>query len=372
MSSTSSSSNVSFRLNGVNLFLTYPQCRVLPKDAEAVVKGKLKHYEWSIWGSELHEDGSPHLHAFVRLSKPCDLRTPNCLDLVTTGGVVSHGNYQVAKNPTSVLDYVIKGGDFQCFNVLLDNARAMFTAAGRKRNATELIIEEMAKGKDITEIAQEHPEHITFCMLNKSKLESFFAQTMLVKARPKSIFAKAQPKSPASQSDIQICDWLNQNLLQARSFSQKQLWIAGPTCFGKTTLKCGLEAILRTYSVPNEEFYDEYKDSLFDLVVFDEYTPSGCKTIGWMNQFCDGSTAPLRQKGHQTVKRKNQPVIVFSNFQLREIYSKCSEQIFATIERRFLQVHLLAPINIELLTAEPPSMDSNLSTTEATVAPIIE
>jgi len=361
-SSSSSSTNVVFRLHGVNLFLTYPQCSILPKDAETALSTKLKHYEWSIWGSELHEDGSPHLHAFVRLRKPCNFTTPTCLDLLAPGGVVGHGNYQVARDPAAVLDYVIKGGKVECFNVSLANARAMFTAAGRKRNATELIMEEMSKGKDVTEIAEEYPEHYTFCMLHRDRLESFFTQKRLVELRPKLTFAKAQTQFPPTQWDSEICQWLNKNLLKPREFSQKQLWIHGPTEHGKTTLKNRLSTMLRIYTVPNEDFYDEYKDNLFDLVVFDEYTPSGCKTIGWMNQFCDGSEMPLRQKGKQIVKRKNLPVMVLSNHSMREIYSKCSEITFAAIRRRFIEVELGAPMKMDLETAEQQPMDSSSAT----------
>jgi len=346
-----SETNVSntFRLHGTNLFLTYPDCPISATDAEASVKRKLKNYEWSIWGNELHEDGTPHLHAFVRLSKPCNMVSPNCLDIVGTGGVARHGNYQVAREPTNVLDYVCKGGKMECFGIDLANARAMFTSAGRKRNATELIMEELDKGKDITEIAREHPEHMTFCMLHKDRLESFFAQSVLAQHRPKLIFEKAVPKcSEPMPWDSALCHWLNQNIGKPRAFSQKQLWVHGPTKHGKTTLFLELGKMCRTYTVPKEDFYDDYKDSLYDLVVFDEYCPSECKKVSWLNQFVDGAPCPLRIKCKQTVKKLNLPVIIFSNYSMRQIYHKVSEPIFATIERRFEEIALGAPIEVEL------------------------
>jgi len=357
-SSSSSTTNVVFRLSGVNLFLTYPQCSILPKDAEAALSKKLKHYEWSIWGSELHEDGSPHLHALVHLRKPCDFRTSTCLDLLTSGGVVSHGNYQVARDPAAVLDYVIKGGKMECFNVALADARALFTSAGRKRNATEMIMQELEAGKDITTVAFENPEHMTFIMLHKDKLESFYAHRILAQHRPILTFAKAQPKSQEVMPwDSQICQWLNQNIGQTRPFSQKQLWVHGPTKHGKTTLYLELCKMCRTYTVPKEDFYDDYKDSLYDLIVFDEYCPSECKKISWLNQFVDGSPCPLRIKGKQTVKKSNLPVIVFSNYSLRQIYSKVNDTIYATIERRFTEIALGAPLEVALIAAEPPPTD---------------
>lgn len=349
MDSVSSSTDVSssFRLTGVNLFLTYPDCPISAKDAEASIKRKLKNYEWSIWGNELHADGTPHLHAFVRLSNRCNLSSPTCLDIVGTGGVARHGNYQAARDPTNVLDYVVKGGQVECFNIDLANARAMFTSAGRKRNATELIMDELQKGKDITEVAREFPEHSTFIMLHMDRIEKFFAQSVLSQARPKLTFEKAQPTSLSPMPwDVALCQWLNLNINQPRAFSQKQLWLWGPTCHGKTTLKIQLETMCRIYSVPNEDFYNEYKDTLFDLVIFDEY--HGQKTIQWINSFVDGSVTPLRQKGNQTVKRKNLPIIILSNLSIRQCYHKVSESIFATINRRFEEIALGAPIDITL------------------------
>lgn len=358
MDIVSSSSDVpsTFRLQGTNLFLTYPDCPISAKDAEASVKRKLKHYEWSIWGNEIHLDGSPHLHAFVRLSKPCDMRTPTCLDIVGTGGVARHGNYQVARSPAGSLEYVVKDGQVECFNIDLGTARAMFTSAGRKRNATELIMEELDKGKDITTVAFENPDHMTFIMLHKDKLETFYAHRILAQHRPQLTFEKAQPGSLSPMPwDLALCQWLNQNIGQKRAFSQKQLWVHGPTKHGKTTLFMELSKLCRTYTVPKENFYDDYKDSLYDLVVFDEYCPSECKTISWLNQFVDGSPCPLRIKGKQTVKKTNLPVIVFSNYSLRQIYSKVSEPIFATVDRRFEEIALGAPIDILLVSKSTDS-----------------
>jgi len=349
----SSSSSRPFRLNGINLFLTYPQCSVPSDFAEGALRSKLKHFEWAIIARENHADGHTHLHCFVHLSKPCNLTSPTCLDLVCPGGIVCHGNYQVARDPKASLDYVCKDGDLRCCGTTLEAARNCFSVAGKKRNATELIMEELDAGKDITEIGTDHPEHMTFIMLHMDRLINYHTQKTLAKARPALTFAKAQTAFPPHPEDSLICQWLNRNLLKERPFSKKQLWIHGPTCHGKTTLKNKLSECLRIYSVPNEDFYDDYKDTLYDLIVFDEYGHANCKTIQWLNAFVDGSTTPLRQKGKQTVKRKNLPVIILSNMSMREVYHKCSEPIFATVARRFLEIELKAPMEVEIVTAEP-------------------
>lgn len=361
MSDVSSSSN-GFRLAAKHLFLTYPQCDTTAEYVEGALRAKLKNLEWAVIATERHADGHTHFHVFVRLTKPSNFTSPTCLDLVLPGGSVSHGNYQGARDPGATLDYVCKDGDLRLVNTTLEAARACFTTAGRKRNATELIMQELDAGKDITEIGTEHPEHMTFIMLHMDRLTAYHTQKTLAKARPTLIFEKAQTTFPCRPEDVAVCNWLNANLMKVRPFSEKQLWIHGPTCHGKTTLKNTLSQCLRTYSVPNEDFYDDYKDTLYDLIIFDEYGHANCKTIQWLNAFVDGSTTPLRQKGKQTVKRKNLPIIVLSNMSIREIYHKCSEPIFETVSRRFVQVELKAPMEVQILTK-----DADVSTTPSPI-----
>nr|QXP07710.1 MAG: replication associated protein [Arizlama virus] len=370
VSTVSSSSNGSFRLQARNLFLTYPQCDAPSDFVEGALRAKLKHFEWAIIAREAHADGHAHLHAFVHLSKPCNFTSPTCLDLVCPGGTVSHGNYQGARDPAASLDYVCKDGDLRLCGTTLEAARSCFSVAGKKRNATALIMEELDAGKDITEIGTDHPEHMTFIMLHMDRLTNYHTQKTLAKARPALTFDKAQTGFPPHREDSEICQWLNRNLLKERPFSEKQLWIHGPTCHGKTTLKNKLSECLRIYSVPNEDFYDDYKDTLYDLIVFDEYGHANCKTIQWLNAFVDGSTTPLRQKGKQTVKRKNLPIIVLSNMSIREVYHKCSEPIFATVARRFHEVALTAPMEVQILTSVPAPIGNSGPTEGTDVIPI--
>jgi len=342
-----SSSSV-FRLNGRNLFLTYPQCDVPSDFVEGALRSKLKHFEWAVIARENHADGHTHLHCFVHLSKRCDFTTPACLDLVCPGGVTCHGNYQIARDPRASLDYVCKDGDLRFCNTTLEAARACFAVAGRKRTATELIMTELTAGKPLTRIAFDHPEHMTFIMLHMDRLQQFHTRTILDSATPLKKFVRAQAVFGQSQAwDLSIANWLNSNLFKtSRPLGTPQLWIQGPTGCGKTTLVTKLAECCRIYVVPNEDFYDDYCDSNFDLIVFEEFKHQ--KTVQWMNSFCDGQVCPIRQKGRQAVKRSNLPVIVLSNLQMREAYPNVPDAIFATIARRFTEVTCGERISVEL------------------------
>lgn len=348
----SSSSNNIFRLHGKHLFLTYPQCSITTVDAEAALRGKLKHYKWSVIAREKHADGHPHLHAFVCLGQPCNFTSPTCLDLLAPGGISCHGNYQVARDAKASLDYVCKDGDVECFGITLDAARASFSAAGRKRNATEVLMDEMQKGKTLIQAAEAHPEHLTFAVLHADRIEKWFTQKILQTLRPSKKFAHAMAVyGQSTAQDLSIANWLNSNLTnRSRPLATKQLWIAGPTCHGKTTLVILLNECFRIYWVPDEDFYDDYFDASYDLIVFDEFKHQ--KTVQWMNRFVDGQICPLRQKGKQTVKRLNLPVIVLSNFTMRQCYPNVEQGHFDTLARRFTEIWLDKPLSVTVTTVD--------------------
>lgn len=98
-----------FRLNGVNIYLTYPKCDIPLKEVLAILLLKLntpiiKDYALV---REFHEDGSPHIHAFIKCNKKADIKNPLHLDL-TYKDIIYHGNYQIAKSPNSILTYMLK------------------------------------------------------------------------------------------------------------------------------------------------------------------------------------------------------------------------------------------------------------------------
>jgi len=86
-------------------FLTYPQCEVPPQAVLEYLKEKHDIVEYVI-AQEAHQDGSKHIHAFVKLEKRT-MFNKNLFDLPD-----HHGNYQVAKSWAAVKKYVTKDGNF--------------------------------------------------------------------------------------------------------------------------------------------------------------------------------------------------------------------------------------------------------------------
>lgn len=126
-------------------------------------------------------------------------------------------------------------------------------------------------------------------------------------------------QNSSDHPNTQIVEWLNLNIKIKRTFKQKQLYIYGPPNMGKTSLVHFLEKYLMIYRIPpDEDFYDDYEDGVYDLMVLDEFR--GNKRVQWLNILLEGSFLPLRKKGSQYLKKDNLPIIILSNFSLEDSY----------------------------------------------------
>lgn len=95
--------------------MTYPQCPIDKDICLDLLKEILTTYgiSYIVVSSEQHEDGSPHLHAFISLTSKYDQRNANCLDITDPAtDTVYHGNYQASRNIAASKQYVKKDGNF--------------------------------------------------------------------------------------------------------------------------------------------------------------------------------------------------------------------------------------------------------------------
>nr|AFD63091.1 RepA protein [Tobacco yellow dwarf virus-A] len=100
--------NKSFRLQTKYVFLTYPRCSSSAENLRDFLWDKLSRFAifFIAIATELHQDGTPHLHCLIQLDKRSNIRDPSFFDL---GG--NHPNIQPAKNSEQVLEYISKDGN---------------------------------------------------------------------------------------------------------------------------------------------------------------------------------------------------------------------------------------------------------------------
>ena len=98
-----------FMLRARHLFLTYPKNDGNKNKLLEMLLSKLenKGVLYAVCAEEKHEDGSPHLHAYVHLKDQTNFKNPNCLDF---NG--KHGDYSKAFCPKKSREYVMKDNNY--------------------------------------------------------------------------------------------------------------------------------------------------------------------------------------------------------------------------------------------------------------------
>lgn len=347
--STTTTTTSNFRLNAIRLFLTYPQCPLLP----SAVINRFKDFfpdkiEYGIVSQELHEDGSPHLHAVIVLKKKCDIRREHYLDLVHDGSTY-HGNYQAVKNIEQCVAYVMKDTERPTLGINCDPNSILSLLKRNKNPKSHLIAEMIHQGATLEDISLVYPG---FVMMNLQKIQNYqrWILNRQLLATPKKPFSSCAPfdrQAPNRVWEAEIARWVNLNFQIPRKHRQRQLWIHGQTSTGKTHLLLQLNEYFHGYHVPDDgKWMDGYSDS-YDFAYFDEF--KGSKTIQFLNGFVEGSHYPLPQRGQQPyVKKKNLPVIICSNYGIQGVYQKADPIVVAALQTRFEEIEVPAACRIEL------------------------
>ena len=139
-----------FRLTGKGFFLTWPKCTATKEEAMLVLQSK-GPYEKAIVCHELHEDGTDHLHGFIKYEKKKNFKDPKCFDIGEC-----HGNYQTAKSFVAVARYVMKGNDY------IYEGESPDDQIRASENHTTVACVKALRGVRLTQIVEETPGSLMY------------------------------------------------------------------------------------------------------------------------------------------------------------------------------------------------------------------
>jgi len=308
--------DTNFILRGKNYFLTYPQCP-LPKESVMENVKALPNIDTAVVAHELHEDGHDHLHVYFTLTKQYTKRGYKWLDDLAPG---YHGNYQLMRKPETVLKYVVKDGDYISFNI--DPAGCIAAAEKHTTRPKSSTYEFAQKMKDDATFTLDNMDDIdpAWVFHNKRKAQEYLGYQQMKRSKVALLSWPQLDATGLRGPTLRICKWLLKNIRVPRVFKQKQLYVCGPPNKGKTHFVEQMKKYLAIYTLPKSQYVDGYEEGRFDLVVVDEFKAHF--TVQFLNEFLQGSTMYLNQKGTHCMKTANIPVIILSNFTLEECYSK--------------------------------------------------
>ncbi len=325
-------------------FLTFPKCNVEPTVAlnNLIFKYPCK---WAIVSQENHLDGSLHLHLAFWLKDMIRYRDAHLWDFIA----MKHGDYQVAKNIVKVVKYVTKDKNFVTHQI---DVETWLKSHQTKTGASfELVAKMMMQGKSLDELNDLYPGMISH---NLAKLKLY--RTFLDGKKRREKDKELQNWTPLDignlDLDFRILGlWMNKNLngIQ-RPFKAPQLWLWGCSNLGKTSLIISLKKYLRIYMVPMDvRHLDDYEDDQYDLIVLDEFKAQ--KSITWLNGFIQGNDFPVHRRYSSTLKTKNLPVIVLSNYSIEGAYEKVNmfnPERLNSLKNRFTVVHVNKFIDLKI------------------------
>ncbi len=323
-----------------NLFVTWPQNEL---DKTDVLNLIVELYDplWTIVASEEHADMNHHLHAAIKFVKRTRVYHD---DLDRIGD--KHGNYQKARNMTAVLKYCAKECDIAEYKISVKD----YLLARDQRASVQgiAVMHELADGADLDQIVEEFPQYA----LNHKKVIQEWVDYYELKCID-AVEKEAWPYEHEDPLDImvecaqdEIALWLTKNVKRPRQFKQKQLYVWGLTNLGKTNLRNKMAKYLKIYDMPKDGWMNGYKNELYDIVIFDEFEACDFR-ITWLNKFLEGSNQWLKVKfAVPYLKTDNPPILILSNYYLRETYSKVSTHILDTLRGRLEIVHITEYIDL--------------------------
>lgn len=280
---------------GKGWFCTWPRCNI-PKEYALKLLEKFGLDEYVI-AEEQHQDGAPHLHAFLKLKKKKRVKQ-DTFDLEDF-----HGNYQVARSWQAVKQYVTKGNNY-ITNLNLE--------AAMRKQSKKLTVEDF--GVD------------PLILLKSGKLYPLSLNNFL---RNRESYRTLCSKNTSRRDGSPLQ-------------KKRHEWLYGPSNTGKTTILRQeiADCPENWFQIPYNNDWNGYYNQ--EHLYADEY--KGQLKINELNRICDGG-AKMNTKGGTIQLADDVVVHIVSNYSIEECYNEVKDDIRETLYNRFIENKLTKKYN---------------------------
>jgi len=335
-----------FRLQSKNLFLTFPKLE-LEFDLTSVIekiKNKEKNIKYILICKELHKDKTLHSHLFLHYTIRKNVQNPNYFNYIFS----KHGDYQTVKSIKNSIDYIKKEGDFIEWG----------NPPSYKSETLEDVLNKVKKGElDAYTIIKEDKLDVVSLFNKINQIDKFEKRLQHLKReqqhRAKNKLNKIN-LSLFNNELLKVLTVINNNL-KNRRYKEPMLhiWSREPNT-GKTSLINFLYDKFPCYIWPDDMWFQDYKNNVYQFIVWDEFNLYGWQ-IEFMNRFFAGNSMSLPVKGSHAYKEDNPLIIMTSNQPLEEhIFNKYKqshkilrETALKTLSTRVHEIEIKSPLFVE-------------------------
>lgn len=309
-----------FRLNNVNLFLTYPQCLVSKELARDQLLHSLRnqHIDRFAIAQEEHKDGGLHLHIILCAgpNHRFDIKSSDFLDL-QLNGVRYHGKYEKCRSVKAAWKYISKEDKNPLHNF---SQQEVDKLQEEKENMRTQVGKRMLQGDPLESLVEEYP-NLIFGF--KRLKEDFIAY------------------KESLHVHINCPRWLPNTWgkllpLRADGTKRRHFWIwSNQPNRGKTTFANKLREL---YEIPifsgDFTYWNVRGDE--EVIILDEYNTASLR-FAQLNSICDGTFGfRVFQRGVVQLP-KLKMCIVLSNCQITDLYPFKYE----LLQARFKEIELV-------------------------------
>lgn len=287
---------------------------------------KIKEKEKGIIGGivteEVHLSGNLHYHIFLFYRVRKILTNKRFFYILE-----KQCNLTKVNNIQGTLEYVKKEGIYKEFGELDKIGQSGIEDVNKKDNIEKIVYERIMQGESPDQIGSDENKNIVqYVLKNSTRIYKAYEMMCNIvknnKESNKKPFDIKQLKSFKTKSNAicEIIKFIEEACIKKheRKFKSQNLHVfSREPNMGKTSLLIILSEILPTYWYPPIAWFKDYKNKVYSLIVWDEFS-----MLGWdaslMNRFLEGSPCDLPVKHAYTTKKDNPLVFMCSNRSIRE------------------------------------------------------
>lgn len=290
-----------FRLDGQHLFLTIPQTDTTK---ETALQRLQEHYKENIIdyiiAQEDHQDGNKHLHIYIKLDKRFTTTKNTYFNFIAD----KQGNYQIAKKPTEVIDYISKGDNYITnIDITTYNQQRNKHTTRTSKGIYKQIVESITKDTEYSDIMKKYPD---ICLQHGNKIKQYIQDYKLLD----------KPKY--------------------RNWEMNVEYHYGDTGTGKsryafTDYNPETHYVLRKSNGENNVWWDGYTGQ--ETIIIDDFTPKSYR-LSYMLNLLDRYAMSIDYKGGAT-QLLAKTIIITSNYKPEDLYTgeNCTEHRKAFLRR---------------------------------------